>query len=446
MGLVHKNPVNTQLLKGNDIILSALVIELFQSLLNAFPAALQLLHGKIVAVVALQLPNAVQDLLLLLLQNELLPLLGHGDLFKLTVADDDGIVVAGGDPGAEPFSVFGFKILFGGNQNIGGGIKLQVFCGPLLGQMIWHHKQAFLTQPQPLALLGCCHHLERLPCPHRVGEQCVSTIENMGDGIHLMRPQGDFRVDPYKIQMASVIFPWANAVEFLIVKHGQPLPAIGVCPDPIRKFLFDLLLLSLGNGGLLRVEDSHLFTGVIIFIVENPYIPQIQGFLNDFVGVDAFRTKGVLGADIPSVQTFSVYIPLAGVGAVIYLDVPPLVVRRPQKLKGKIPHDLGWQPGSTQPDRNLTGRQVNGLHRFQGLYIDGIPFICLGKRPGGAQLFPDIAGKVFIRRQIFMGNILISVMLWVQENHAFQIRENFFLALVGQLHHVGHIYFCFFSQ
>ena len=411
MGLVHKNPVNTQLLEGDNIVLTALVIELFQSLLNAFSAALQLLHGKIVAVVALQLPNAVQNLLLLLLQNELLPLLGHGDLFKLTVADDDGIVVAGGDPGAEPFSVFGFKILFGGNQNIGGGVQLQIFGGPLLGQVIGHHKQAFLTQPQPLALLGGGYHLERLPSPHCVGEQCVSAIENVGSGIHLMRPQGDFRVDPYKIQMASVVLSGTDTVELFIVEPGQPLSAIGVCPNPIRKFLFDLLLLFLGNGGLFRVEDGHLFTGVIIFIVENPYIPQIQGFLNDLVGVDAFRTKGVLGADIPSVQTFSVYIPLAGVGAVMHLDVPSLVERRPQKLKGKVPHDLGWQPGSTQPDRNLTGRQVNGLHRFQGLYIDGIPFICLGKRPGRAQLFPDIAGKVFIRGQIFMGNILISVML-----------------------------------
>ena len=347
MGLVHENPVNTQLLKSNDIILPALVIEFFQSLLNAFSAAFHLLHGKIVAVVALQLPNAVQNFLLLLLQNELLPLLGHGDLFKLAVADDDGIVVAGGDPGAEPFSVFGFKILFRGNQNIGGGVQLQIFCGPLLGQVIWHHKQTLLTQPQPFALLGGGYHLERLPCPHCVGKQCIPTVKNMGNGIHLMRPQGDFRVDSYKIQMASVIFPWANAVELFIVERGQPLTAIGVCPDPVRKFLFDLLLLSLSNGGLLRVEDSHLFTGVIIFIVKNPYIPQIQGFLNDFVGVDAFRTKGVLGADISSVQTFSVYIPLAGVGAVMHLDVPSLVVRCSQKLKGKIPHNLGWQPGST---------------------------------------------------------------------------------------------------
>ena len=350
-----------------------------------------------------------------------MPLLGHGDLFKLAVADDDGIVVTGSDSGTKPFPVFGFKILFGGNQNIGGGVQLQVFCGPLLGQVIGHHKQALLTQPQPLALLGCCHHFKGFAGTNYMGKQCIPTVKNMGNGIHLMRPQGDFRVDPYKIQMASVIFPWANAVELFIVERGQPLPAIGVSPNPVRKFLFGLLLLSLGNGGLLRVEDSHLFTGVIIFIVEDPYIPQIQGFLNDFVGVDAFRTKGVLGAYIPSVQTFSVYIPLAGVVAVMHLDVPSLVVGGPQKLKGKIPHNLGWQPGGTQPDRNLTGRQVNGLHRFQGLYIDGIPFIRLGKRPGGAQLFPDIAGKVFICGQIFMGNILLSVMLWIQEDHAFQI-------------------------
>ena len=187
-----------------------------------------------------------------------------------------------------------------------------------------------MTQPQPLALLGGSYHLERLPCPHRVGKQCIPTVKNMGNGIHLMRPQGDFRVDPYKIQVASVIFPWANAVELFIVKRGQPLPAIGVSPDPVRKFLFDLLLLSLGNGGLFCVEDGHLFAGVIIFIIENPYIPQIQGFLNDFVGVDAFRTKGVLGADVPSVQAFSVNVPLAGIGAVMHLDVPSLIVGCPQ--------------------------------------------------------------------------------------------------------------------
>ena len=124
MGLIHKNPVNAQLLKGDNIIFTALVIELFQFLLNAFLAALQLLHREIVAVIAFQLPNAVQNFLLLLFQYEFLPFLGHGDLFKLAVADDDGIVVAGGDPGAEPFSVFGLKILFGGNQNIGGGVEL----------------------------------------------------------------------------------------------------------------------------------------------------------------------------------------------------------------------------------------------------------------------------------------------------------------------------------
>ena len=333
MGLVHENPVNTQLLKGDNVILPALVIELFQSLLNAFPAALQLLHGKIVAVVALQFPNAVQDLLLLLLQNELLPLLGHGNLFKLTVADDDGIVVAGGDPGAKPFPIFCFKILFGGNQNIGGGVQLQVFSGPLLGQVIWHHKQAFLTQPQPLALLGSSYHLERLPRPHRVGKQCIPTVKNMGNGIHLMRPQGNFRVDAHKIQMASVVLSGTDTVELLIVECCQPLPAFGISPNPVRKFLFDLFLFSLGNGGLLGVKNGDFVAGIVVFIVENTHIPQIQRFLNDLVGVDTLCTKGVLSADIPSVQTFSLNVPLSGIGTVMHLDVPSLIVGRLQKLK-----------------------------------------------------------------------------------------------------------------
>ena len=333
MGLVHKNPVNTQLLEGDNVILSALIIELFQSLLNTFPAALQLLHGKIVAVVALQLPNAVQNLLLLLLQNELLPFLGHGNLLKLTVADDNGIVVAGSGSGTKPFPVFGFKILFGSHQNIGCWIKLQILARPLLGQVIGHHKQALLTQPQPFALLGCCYHFKGFARTNDMGKQCIPTVKNVRDGIYLVRPQGNFRVDAHKIQMASVIFPWPNAVKLLIVERCQPLPAFGVSPNPVRKFLLDLLLFPLGNGGLLGVEDGDFVAGIVVFIVENTHIPQIQCFFNDFVSVDTLCTKGVLGTDISPVQTFAIDIPLSSIGAVIYLDVPSLIVGRSQKLK-----------------------------------------------------------------------------------------------------------------
>jgi len=42
-----------------------------------------------------------------------LPLRADGNTLKLTVADDNGIIVAGGDTGAEFLAVVGFKVLLG---------------------------------------------------------------------------------------------------------------------------------------------------------------------------------------------------------------------------------------------------------------------------------------------------------------------------------------------
>ena len=45
-----------------------------------------------------------------------------------------------------------------------------------------------------------------------------------------------------------------------------------------------------------------------------------------------------------------------------------------------------------------------------------------------------------------MSHILIPVMSRIQEDDAPQVRKNGILTLTGQLHHVGHVHFCFFSQ
>ena len=98
VGLVDEQTVHAQFLEGHDVILSALVVELahleFQGLLDL----LELLDGEAVAPIALDLGNALHDLVDLLLKQEGLPLRRHGDLLKLAVTDDDGVVVAGGDP------------------------------------------------------------------------------------------------------------------------------------------------------------------------------------------------------------------------------------------------------------------------------------------------------------------------------------------------------------
>ena len=124
MGLVHEDAVDAQLLEGHKVILPGLVVELLQLLLHGLFGSLHLLHRELAAPVLLQLCNAADDLIQLFFKNKPLPVYRHGDFLELAVADDDGIIVAGGDPGAEPFTVPGFKVPLGGHQNVGTGVQL----------------------------------------------------------------------------------------------------------------------------------------------------------------------------------------------------------------------------------------------------------------------------------------------------------------------------------
>ena len=82
------------------------------------------------------------------------------------MADDDGVIVAGGDAPTEFLAILGFKILAGGNEDICRRIELQKLSGPLLCQVVGHHKEGFLAQAQPFALHGGSNHLESLARTH----------------------------------------------------------------------------------------------------------------------------------------------------------------------------------------------------------------------------------------------------------------------------------------
>ena len=94
--------------------------------------------------------NAHHDFADLLFKNGPLALYAHRDLLELRMPDNNGVIVAGGDPTTEFLAVFGFKIFAGGNEDICRRIELQKLSGPLLRQMVGHHKERFLTQAQPL--------------------------------------------------------------------------------------------------------------------------------------------------------------------------------------------------------------------------------------------------------------------------------------------------------
>ena len=165
----------------------------------------------------LHLIHSALNIIQLLLQLCTLARIAHRNFLKLRVPDDNCIIITGGNPAAEFFSVCGFKVLFRGNQNVCARIQPQIFRRPLPDQMVGNNKHTFLTQAKPLALLCRSHHFKRLSSPNLVGQQCIAAVQNAGNGIYLMWPQCDLRVHAAKQDMASIVFPRTNAVKCIVI-------------------------------------------------------------------------------------------------------------------------------------------------------------------------------------------------------------------------------------
>ena len=144
MALVHKQPVNTQLFKCDDIILSVGGKELIQSGFQRFSGFLHLLDGKILTTLIFQFCDCALDLINLFLQLPFLSLGRQRNLLKLAVTDDNGIIVAGCNTGAELLSVCGFKIFLRGNKELGTRIEVQELVCPhqLRGRAEYFHRKA----------------------------------------------------------------------------------------------------------------------------------------------------------------------------------------------------------------------------------------------------------------------------------------------------------------
>ena len=118
--------------------------------MQALLGFLHLFDREILRFFSLGFGNAHHDFVNLLFQNGPLALYAHRDLLELRMPDDDGVVVAGGDAPTEFLAVFGFKILAGGDKDVRCRIELQKLSGPLLCQVVGHHKEGLLAQAQPL--------------------------------------------------------------------------------------------------------------------------------------------------------------------------------------------------------------------------------------------------------------------------------------------------------
>ena len=96
-----------------------------------------------------------------------------------------------------------------------------------------------------------------------MGQQRISAIEDMRDGVSLVFAQRDLRVHARKDDMPSIVLAWPNRIEQLVVLRHQRLTAVGVFPNPFPKGVLDGLLLLLGKGGRLLIEHP-LFPTVCV--------------------------------------------------------------------------------------------------------------------------------------------------------------------------------------
>ena len=124
VGLIHKQPVYSQFLKGDHPVLALRMVQPLQLGLQLLLRPLHLLDGEGLRVFCLGFGYAPDHLVDLFRKVRLLPFLAYRQLFKLAVADDHRVVFPGGDAAENPLAVLPLKIPPGGYQDVGCGVKL----------------------------------------------------------------------------------------------------------------------------------------------------------------------------------------------------------------------------------------------------------------------------------------------------------------------------------
>ena len=345
------------------------------------------------------------------------------------MADNDGIVVAGGDPGAELLAVVRLKILFRGDKDIGGWIEPQELRRPLLRQVVGNRKQTLAAQPQPLALHSGGDHFKGLACPYFVGKEGVAAIKNVSNSIELMLTEPDFRVHAGEDDVLPVILAGAGGIEKVVVLSYQRLAAVRVFPHPLLKSVLDGLLFLLGEGGLLAVEDA-LFLAVSVHLgVIDADVAEIERFLQNLVGVGPLGAVGHAGVDVAIAHgAFAGDVPFCGVLGEIHPNIPPQIIGRVKGLLHELLDIPLVDPGRAQTHINLRGVQILGLGLFQRLHIGGVIFrVELRRASGPFQLFPHIAGEVLVGWQILFLPAAAVAIHGVEKDNAFQLPIDFFL-------------------
>ena len=239
----------------------------------------------------------------------------------------------------------------------------------------------------------------------------------------------------------------AYAVELLVIELAKPFAPIGVFPYPFLKFSADLFLLALRNRGFFLIQNRFLFSALVLHIIKDAHILEIEGILNNRIGV---HTGGAIYAGRFEIF-FSVRLicdpPLPRNRFKLHLHTVLIVVRDFKQLKYKCLYIFRRNPCGTKPDSDFRRCQIFRLHSFQRFHINSVIIRGLFRAsPCHCKFFADIAGKILICRQVF-GLLAISrPVKRIEKNNASEIGKDFCFAFSCQFAHIVHIHKGVFSE
>ena len=164
--------------------------------------------------------------------------------------------------------------------------------------MVWHGNKRFTAQAQPLFFHCGGNHFVSFTRANHMGQQGVVAVQDVGNGIALVRPQRDFRVHPEKLNVTSIIFARANTIKFFIVQRHQTFTALTVLENPVFKSIFYHPLLGLCFFGGRTIELMLLLAVFVIDCIVNFGGSQVECVLQQMIAVDTFCAVGVRDADI----------------------------------------------------------------------------------------------------------------------------------------------------
>ena len=208
--------------------------------------------------------------------------------------------------------------------------------------------------------------------------------------------------------MTAIILAGAVAVEQNIIGLTDGLAPVRVFPDPLSKGILDQLLLALGDGCLFLIQNGNSAAFLIVVVIKNADILQIQGNFDDFIGVDALCAVGTDGLHIAAILALAFDAPFTGDFRIVDLHAPLRAAGCPQRFEDKPADIFGVQPCSAQPDGDLAGGEVGGLHLRERISVGLILRVLFRLALGNRQFLTHIAGKILVRGQVFLMPVVLA--------------------------------------